>query len=134
MVQNNMKTGGRAAVGEGGVPIFFFLKTILFSYILTTFLLLILAFLLYKLELSEGPVAVAIIAIYVISTFFAGFMTGKKLQNRKFFWGLLMGAAYFVVLALVSLAVRQSPDTLGDSFFTTMILCAGGGMLGGMLS
>ena len=49
-------------------------------------------------------------------------------------WGLLMGIAYFVVLAVVSLAVKKSPDTLGNSFFTTLALCAGGGMLGGMIS
>lgn len=134
MAQNNMQMRSRLAIGEGGIQIFFFLKTILFSYILTAALLLVLAFLLYKMELSEGPVAVAIIVIYVIATFFAGFMTGKKMQSRKFLWGLLMGVAYFVVLALVSLAVKQSPETLGNSFFTTLVLCAGGGMLGGMLS
>ncbi len=135
MIQNNnMQARSRFTAGEGSGQIFFLLKTLLFSYILTAGLLLILALLLFKLELSEGPVAVAIIAIYVVATFFAGFMTGKKLQNRKFLWGLLMGAAYFVVLVLISLAVKQSPDTLGDSFFTTMVLCAGGGMLGGMLS
>lgn len=113
---------------------FFLLKSLLFSYILTTGLLLLLAFFLFKFELSERPVAVAIIGIYVLATFFAGFVTGKRLQNRKFLWGLLMGVAYFVVLAVVSLAVKQSPDTLGDSFFTTLALCAGGGMLGGMIS
>ncbi|MCM1113832.1 MAG: TIGR04086 family membrane protein [Muribaculum sp.] len=133
-MQNETRVRGRNGVGEGGIPLLFLLKSLLFSYILTAGLLLLLAFVLFKLELSERPVAVAIIVIYVVATFFAGFVTGKKLGNRKFLWGLLMGAAYFVVLALVSLAVRQSPDALGNSFFTTMALCAGGGMLGGMVS
>jgi putative membrane protein (TIGR04086 family) len=125
---------GRNTVETEGLPIFFLLKSLLLSYILTAGMLLILAFLLFKLNLTEKPVSIAIIGIYVISTFFAGYVTGRKLQNKKFLWGLLMGAAYFVVLALVSLAVKQSPDTLGNSFFTTMVLCAGGGMLGGMVS
>ncbi|MDE7269285.1 MAG: TIGR04086 family membrane protein [Acetatifactor sp.] len=133
-MQNETNFRGRGAAQEGGIPVFFLLKSLLFSYILTTGLLLLLAFFLFKFELSERPVAVAIIAIYVVATLFAGFVTGKKLQNRKFLWGLLMGVAYFVVLAVVSLAVKQSPDTLGDSFFTTLALCAGGGMLGGMIS
>lgn len=133
-MQNETHLRGRNMAGEGGIPVLFLLKSLLFSYILTAGLLLLLAFVLFKLELSERPVAVAIIAIYVVATFFAGFVTGKKLGNRKFMWGLLMGAAYFVVLALVSLAIRQSPDALGNSFFTTMALCAGGGMLGGMVS
>ena len=119
---------------EGGIPLFFLMKSLLFSYILTAGLLLLLAFFLYKFNLTEKPVTIAIIVIYILATFFAGFVTGKRMQNKKFLWGLVMGAAYFVVLALVSLAVKQSPETLGQSFFTTMALCAGGGMLGGMLS
>ncbi len=119
---------------ESGIPVGFLMKSLLFSYILTAGLLLLLALLLYKLGLSEGVVAIAIVVIYVVSTFFAGFMTGKKLQNKKFLWGLLMGCAYFVVLALVSLVINHSGAALGDSFFTTFILCAAGGMLGGMIS
>jgi putative membrane protein (TIGR04086 family) len=69
---------------------------------LTAVLLLLLAFLLYKLGLTEKIVSIAIIAIYVITTFFAGFITGEKMQNRKFIWGLLMGTAYFFVLVVVS--------------------------------
>jgi putative membrane protein (TIGR04086 family) len=125
---------GRNPAKEGSVPILFLLKSLLVSYILTAGLLLLLAFLLFKLELTEKPVSIAIIVIYVAATFCAGFVSGKKLQSRKFLWGMFMGVAYFVVLALVSLAVKQSPDALGNSFFTTMVLCAGGGMLGGMVS
>lgn len=119
---------------DSGVPVLFLMKSLLFSYILTAGLLLLLALLLYKLGLSEGIVAIAIVVIYVVSTFFVGFMTGKKMENRKFLWGLLMGSAYFMVLALVSLIINQDGAALGDSFFTTFILCAAGGMLGGMVS
>ncbi len=133
-MQREINLRGRGATQEGGIPLFFLLKSLLFSYILTAGLLLLLAFFLFKFDLTEKLVSVAIIAIYVAATFFAGFVTGKRQNSRKFLWGLLMGAAYFVVLALVSLAVKQSPDTLGQSFFTTLVLCAGGGMLGGMLS
>lgn len=120
-------------IAESKVTILFLLKCLLFSYILTAMLLLLLTFLLYKIGLSEQIVSVAIIAIYVIATFFAGFVTGKKMQSRKFLWGLAIGAAYFLVLLLVSLIVTQSPGT-GNSFATTFVLCTAGGMLGGMLS
>ncbi len=113
---------------------FFLLKCLLFSYILTAGLLVLLAFVLYKFGLGEGPVAIAIVAIYVLATFFAGFMTGKRMGSRKFLWGLLMGTAYFVVLALVSLVAKGAEEALGESFMTTLLLCAGGGMLGGMFS
>lgn len=116
------------------VPVLFLLKSLLLSYILTAALLLLLAFLLYKLGLTEKIVSIAIIVIYVIATFFAGFVTGKKLQNKKFLWGLMMGVAYFLVLVVVSLIMNHSAGHMGDSFLTTLILCGGGGMLGGMLS
>lgn len=118
----------------GEFPIFFLLKTLLFSYIFTGVLLALLAFLLYKLGLGEKVISIAIIVIYVAATFFGGFVAGKRLQSRKFLWGLVMGAAYFLVLAAVSLSAGASGLQMGNSFLTTLVLCAGGGMLGGMLS
>lgn len=114
--------------------VLFSLKCLLFSYILTGGLLLLLSFLLYKLHLSEKAVHICIILIYVATSFFAGFMTGKKKGSRKFIWGAIMGAAYFVVLFIVSLIVNHSFSELSTDFATTVFLCVGGGMLGGMLS
>lgn len=118
----------------GEFPIFFLLKTLLFSYILTGVLLALLAFLLYKMGLGEKVVSIAIIVIYVVATFFGGFVAGKKLKSKKFLWGLVMGAAYFLVLTAVSLSAGPDGLKMGNDFLTTLVLCAGGGMLGGMLS
>ncbi|MCM1190877.1 MAG: TIGR04086 family membrane protein [Butyrivibrio sp.] len=118
----------------GGIPVAFLLKSLLFSYILTGVFLALLSFLLYKLGLGEKVVAIAIIGIYVAATFLAGFLAGKKVQNRKFMWGLLEGAAYFLILAVISAIAGKEGITFGKSFFTTLALCIGGGMLGGMLS
>lgn len=127
------RMSGKQPVGENAFPALFLLKCLLFSYILTAAMLLLLAFLLYKLGISQGVVSVAISAIYVLATFAAGFVAGKKLMTRKFIWGMLLGIVYFVVLAVISLIVNQSVGELGNSFFTTLILCAAGGTLGGML-
>ena len=116
--------------GTEGVPVAFFLKSLLFSYIITGTLLAILAFLLYKLSLSEKTVSIAIIAIYIVATLFGGFVTGKRMGNRRFLWGLVMGCAYFVILAAASFIVGEGRLVVGNSFFTTVALCAGGGMLG----
>ena len=119
---------------QGNIPVLFLLKILLFSYILTGAFLALLAFLLYKVGLTENIVSIAIIAIYVLATFFAGFVVGKKLKNRKYLWGLLMGSAYFLVLAGVSMVLGDPAGHLGDSTVTTLVLCAAGGMLGGMVS
>ncbi len=118
----------------GGIPIGFLLKSLLFSYILTGVFLALLSFLLYKLGLGEKIISIAIIIIYVGATFFAGFMAGKKMQNRKYLWGLMEGVAYFLVLAVISVLAGKGGIAVGNSFFTTLALCAGGGTLGGMLS
>ncbi len=114
--------------------VLFTLKCLLFSYILTGGLLLLLAFLLYKLHLSEKVVNVFIILIYIAASFFAGFITGKNKKSKKFLWGAVMGALYFLVLFLVSVIVNRSFSQLSSDFTTTILLCVGGGMLGGMLA
>ncbi len=112
----------------------FILKCLLFAYLLTTGFLLLLALLLYRFGLSEKIVSVCIIAIYIIVTFFAGFLTGKREGNRKFLWGLMMGGLYFLILVIVSLIVNHGLSGISGNFFTVLILCAGSGMLGGMVS
>ena len=111
----------------------FILKCLLLSYLLTTGLLLLLALMLYRFGLSEKIVSVCIVAIYIIVTFFSGFLTGKREGSRKYLWGLLLGSLYFIVLLIVSLIVNHGMSASGN-FFTVLILCAGSGMLGGMVS
>lgn len=110
------------------------LKALLISYIITAVFLLILALLLYKLELNEEKVTMGIVVIYVLSTFAGGFLMGKLVGERKFLWGFMLGTMYFLVLFGISLAVDQNLNRNGMNLVTTMVLCSGGGMLGGMVS
>ena len=112
----------------------FVLKCLLFAYLMTAGLLLLLALILYRFEIREQVVSVAIIAVYVIVTFLAGFIAGKKMGTRKFLWGLMMGALYFVILIVVSLSVNKGLSGNTNDFVTVMLLCSCGGMLGGMVS
>lgn len=107
---------------------------LVFAYLLTGAFLLGLAFLLYKFRLDEKIVNIAVIAIYVVVTFITGFLAGKKMKVKKFLWGFLLGAGYFAVLAVVSLLAGAQDAVMGNHLLTTFMLCAGGGMLGGMLS
>ena len=112
----------------------FILKCLLISYLLTTGLLLLLALMLYRFELSEKIVSICIIGIYIIVTFLAGFLVGKHEGSRKFLWGLLMGGIYFLILIVVSLIVNHGMNEISGNFFTVLLLCCGSGMLGGMIS
>ncbi|MBB2182031.1 TIGR04086 family membrane protein [Lachnospiraceae bacterium MD1] len=113
---------------------FALLKGLLFSYIITAFILLLLSFLMLKLDLSSTVISGGIIFTYIVSSFIGGFIVGKKVEQRKFIWGLFMGIAYFIIIMLVSLMMnRVSPLPLG-SLLTTFIICGMSGMLGGMIS
>lgn len=110
------------------------LLILVLSYVLTACLLLLLAFILYKFRISESIVNIAVIVIYISVTFAAGFIAGKYYKVKKFLWGLVLGSVYFLILILVSLIGGVSDAVIGSGVVTTWILCAGGGMLGGMLS
>lgn len=112
----------------------FFLLFLLLSYLITMIGLMLLAFLLYHFSLGESAVSVGVILIYVMSTFLASFVCGKKCKNKKFLWGLGIGMAYYVVLLFLSLLTSGSTLGLGNSLFTTLLICTGSGMLGGMLA
>lgn len=112
----------------------FILKSLLISYLVTAGLLLLLALMLYRFSLTEKTVSLCITIIYILVTFLAGFLAGKKEGSRKFLWGLLMGCLYFLVLTAVSAVVNHGFSGPSSGFFTVLILCAGSGMLGGMLS
>ena len=84
---------------------------------------------------GEGKEGIPVLALAkcLLVSFTAGLLAGKRMEKQKFLWGAFMGAAYFVILAVVSVLIRTPETALGNSFWTTMILCVAGGTLGGML-
>ncbi|MBY0757791.1 TIGR04086 family membrane protein [Sellimonas caecigallum] len=109
-------------------------QALLVSYAITALLLLVLAVLLYKLNLDKGKVSAGIIGIYVVSAFAGGFLLGKLQKVRKFIWGLVLGILYFLLLLLVSFGVYHTLQGDVVNLLTTLVLCSAGGMLGGMFS
>ena len=110
------------------------LKALLASYIVTGILLLLLTMALYKMELNEKMVSAAIVALYVMATLIGGILIGKMAKVKRFIWGLGLGIAYFALLLLITLGVYHTLNGDGANLVTTFILCAGGGMVGGMIS
>ena len=110
------------------------LKALLASYIVTGILLLLLTMALYKMERNEKMVSAAIVAIYVMATLIGGILIGKMAKVKRFIWGLGLGIAYFALLLLITLGVYHTLNGDGANLVTTFILCAGGGMVGGMIS
>ena len=103
------------------------------AWVVTSLLLLLMALLLFKLELNESKFSLGMTAVYVLSCFFGGLAAGKGGKKKKFLWGLLTGAVYFLVLFLLSWNLGAERDGF-LSLILTGALCLGGGMLGGMIS
>ena len=122
----------RKAIDSG--KIVFVMKCMLAAYLLTAGLLLLLALMLYRFGLSEKVVSICIILIYIAVTFLAGFIAGKRVGEKKFLWGLVMGCVYFLILMTVSLIVNRGIEEPISRMATVFMLCSGSGMLGGMLS
>ena len=109
------------------------LKCLLGAYVITGLLLLVTAGLLYKFNISEKAVDIGIIVIYVVSSLLAGLFYSKGASGRRFLWGMGAGAAYFLILCALSMALEQNYTPLSNTCITTLFICLGSGMLGGML-
>ena len=110
------------------------MKALLFSYVVTGISLLLLSVLLYKFEWNEHLVSAVIVAVYVLSTVVGGIVIGKLVRTRRFFWGLLLGNLYFILLLVITIILYRSLSGNGLNMLTAWILCTGGGMTGGMIS
>lgn len=119
---------------ERGIPYGVLGIYLLISYLFTVVVLLVIAFFLYKLKISENVVSGGIIITYIVATFLGGYLSGKKMKTKKYLWGLGMGFAYYVVFIIMSLLINRGDMEVSRTIWTTLVLCMGGGMLGGMLS
>ena len=119
---------------QKNIKVIWWIKSLLASYIVTGILLLVLTFFMYKFELNEKIVSAAIVGIYVVSTLIGGMIIGKLTKSKRYLWGMVLGIIYFVLLLLITLGVYRTLNGDSVSIVTSLILCAGGGMTGGMMS
>lgn len=119
---------------QKNIKVIWWIKLLLASYIVTGISLLVLTFFMYKFELNEKIVSAAIVGIYVVSTLIGGMIIGKLTKSKRYLWGMVLGIIYFVLLLLITLGVYRTLNGDSVSIVTSLILCAGGGMTGGMIS
>ena len=119
---------------QKNIKVIWWIKSLLASYIVTGIILLFLTFFMYKFDLNEKIVSAAIVGIYVVSTLIGGMIIGKLTKSKRYLWGMVLGIIYFVLLLLITLGVYRTLNGDSVSIVTSLILCAGGGMTGGMIS
>ena len=109
-------------------------KIVLTMYGITAALLFLLAVLMQNLQLKSGMVSAGITITYVIACFLGGFLNGKIRKQKKFLWGLLVGLLYVLIMLVISVIVKERPGMNLSGFLSTLFICIGSGMLGGMVS
>jgi putative membrane protein (TIGR04086 family) len=110
------------------------LKGLLFSYIITAFILLLLSFLMLSADLPSMVISAGVIIAYIASTFIGGLIVGKKAEQKKFLWGLILGVFYFILLMMVSMLMNKAEPVPLGNLFTAFLICSLSGMAGGMIS
>lgn len=110
------------------------IKVVLITYVITGILLVLLAFGLYKMQLSKSQINIGIIIIYAISTIAGGYIIGKKKMHKRLLWGLVIGLTYFLVLSLISFIVSKGIYANGASAVRAAVVCILGGIAGGVIS
>ena len=108
-------------------------KGIVLAYIISAIVLLVLAFLMYKMDISESFVRGGVIFAYVISCFVSGMIVSGNREGRRYLWGLLQGILYYLILLVVSMICNRTVFTQIPGILPAFFLCGLGGMLGGML-
>lgn len=110
------------------------LRSLLIAYLLSGIFLLFLSFALYKRNLSEPFTNAAVYMLYAAACLAGGFCAGKSAGSRRFFWGLLIGICYALILVILSLLFQGSKIPSFQHILPLWGCCIGGGIAGGIFS
>lgn len=110
-------------------------KTLSVSVLLAAVLLMGLAYVLYKTDFTGIVEHVMVVLIYLLPCLVGGYLLGRMEGQKKFLWGAALGSAFFLLLLLGAVLTPGMEGGLdwGERLRVFMI-CALGGMAGGMLS
>lgn len=109
------------------------LRSAIASWILTAIAAAVLAFMAFLLHFNDGIINAGVVFINILACFFGGFMAGKGIKEKKYLWGLIVGALYFALMLSCSCIFSSESNGSAAAAITSALICLGSGMLGGML-
>ncbi|MGN0383006.1 MAG: TIGR04086 family membrane protein [Eubacterium sp.] len=122
-----MEISNRARAGK-------FLMSLAVMFILTIMLVLIMAFIQYKMKLTGSQAEIGIKVIYIAVNLIGGFVIGKCMGSRGFFWGITIGLVYFIIVTAISAIITGSFASSLSNGVIFLAFCGISGMIGGMIS
>ena len=110
------------------------MKTLLFMWGLTAIFLFVMSLVVYKMHGEETGIGICVYITYIIVNFAGGFIFGKVMDKRKYLFGLITGALYFLTLMIISAIITGGVELAEMKAGLTLLSCVLSGMFGGMLS
>ena len=109
------------------------------SAVVTILLLLLATVIIYNTSISGTVSGILMVAIYVLGPFAGAFVLGKLVKRKRYLWGLLLGAIYFLMFfgisRLCAVPVEQGGTLPGlRDYIEVLLAVLPGGILGGMFS
>lgn len=108
-------------------------KALILSTLVTCAAVALLALMSYLLHFSDGKINIGVVVIDILACLIGGIAAGKGMREKKYLWGLLLGALYFGIMFLISFTLSGKAGGSATSYITTVLICLGSGMLGGMI-
>lgn len=103
-------------------------------FLCSMILLGILSVLIWKMDGAGNVLCAGVIIVYILTNVLGGFLVGKMMGQQKFFWGVLMGASYFLIIMLAGVCLAETKLTGNMQLISGAMICIISGMLGGMLA
>ena len=118
---------------SGFIPGFFFmLKTVLFSYLISTVLLLLLSVFATFQALNDTAIHISVNTITALCVLFCGFLSGRHFSEKGLVFGALCGTIYSGILCIAGTLFSQSPD-FGSASLTALAIGIICGSVGGIV-
>lgn len=108
------------------------IKAIVMALVLSLILVIAYALLLSFTSLSDGTMSVVTQSITIISIAFSSIYAGKKIGNKGWIYGLVLGLAFIFILTPINIFMGQTINI--DKFFAVKTLMGSTvGLIGGII-
>lgn len=108
------------------------LKGVVFSIVMTLFMILILSIVLSFSNIKENIIMPTVIFISSFSILMGGFLVAKKMSEKGIVYGSIVGLIYMVILYLIS-SIMSFDFSLNVNAIIMIVLGVLGGAIGGVL-
>jgi len=105
---------------------------VLVGYAITCIIFLAYSILITYTALTEEKMPMVVASATLVSVIIAGFDAARGADNKGWFWGIMAGLIYAVILLIIMSLVLQG-FTLDSRTATVLVLSLSGGGLGGVV-